>query len=457
MSKVLNSNNISGNKSGDISLDDISKYFDGYINDIDFDNFFFNNNKQNDKKNENKNTIGKNICPECEKDSIVEDHSAGIVVCTNCGTVLDGILDFNPEWKQFEEEDKSQARCGMPINIHLQQSSLGTSIGGMGKNRIKTLHIWNTVPYKERSLSNEFKKIREVCQKAEIYKCIEEDAINMYAKASQCKHSTGKNIGKYIITRGINRISISAGCLFFACIRRGMTRTSKEIALLYGIKDVDMHRGCKNLLKFLKIMKMDIKMGTSKPEHFVKRFCNELKIKNQYIDEAVKIASNLEKLNLASDHTPYSLAAASILLMANIHQINSISKRKLADQFNISDVTISKTLKEIEPYKYVLTDTNATEKLMIKIKKDMDNEKIPSEVLERMKKFGIDTNSQDNSANSQDNLTNSQENIETNKNTEILNKDYYIDDFKKIMKINDKLIKMNECNKTKSSVLTHKN
>ncbi len=51
----------------------------------------------------------------------------------------------------------------------------------------------------------------------------------MYASASKCKHATGKNIGKYVITRGTNRISISAGCVFFACIRRGMTRTSKEI------------------------------------------------------------------------------------------------------------------------------------------------------------------------------------------------------------------------------------
>ena len=374
------------NKTGmnNIKLDDINKYFDfeGYLESIDFE-------KKVNNQDKKEKSIG---CPSCNNDTLVEDSSLGIIVCTNpkCGQVADTLLDYNPEWKQYDDEDKSGGRCSMPINLHLPQSSLGTHISGMG--RIKTLHIWNSMPYKERSLNNEFKKIHEVCQKANILKCIEEDARNMYANASKCKHLTGKNIGKHVITRGTNRISISAGCVFYACIRRGMTRTPKEIATLYGIKDADMHKGCKNLLKFLKQMKMNIKMGTSKPEHFVKRYCNELKIKTLYADEAVKISKNLEKLNIASDHTPYSLAAASILLMAELNKLKTISRKKLASQFSISEVTISKTFKEILPYKNILINDDITDKIVIKINNDMKKEEVPLEVLERMKKLGITTN-----------------------------------------------------------------
>jgi len=277
----------------------------------------------------------------------------------------------------------------MPINVLLPQSSLGTSISGMGTNRLKILHGWNAMPYKERSLNKEFKKIHDVCQKGDILKCVEDDAKIMYKMTSECKHLSGKNMGKCIITRGINRISISAACVFFACIRKGVTRTSKEIATLYDIKDMEMNRGCKNLLKMLKIKKTNLRMVTSEPAHFIRRYCNELKIKNQYISEALKIATNVQKLNISSGHTPYSTAAASILLMAEMNKLSFITKKKLAAEFDISDVTIGKTLKEIYPHKHILINTEATDEIVSNIKKDLEIQKIPPEVLEKMKKFGI--------------------------------------------------------------------
>jgi transcription initiation factor TFIIB len=384
----------------DINIDEINKYFEGYNkgsdanfslcrSSIDFDDFIDNiSNKVNNKKTAIKHPE-EITCASCGSDAIIEDYSQGIMVCSDCGQVLENILDSFPEWKQFEDDDKAAGRCCAAVNPLLPQSSLGTTIAGMGKNRLKTLHGWNAMPYKERSLNNEFKKIRKVCDTLNILKCVEDDAKIMYKMGSECKHVDGKNEGKFIITRGINRISISAACLFFACIRNNVTRTSKEIALAYGIKDMEMNRGCKNLLKLLKARKMNLKMGTTKPEHFVKRYCDELKIKNIFAEEAIKISRNIEKLNIASDHTPYSLAAASILLMSELNNIRSITKKKLANEFEISEVTILKTYKEIEPYKHVLINNCATAEIVVKINDDLSKESVPPEVLARMKKFGI--------------------------------------------------------------------
>ena len=61
----------------------------------------------------------------------------------------------------------------------------------------------------------------------------------------------------------------------------------------------------------------------------------------------------------------------------------------MAGEFDISDVTIGKTLKEIAPYKQVLVDNEATETIVSRIKKDMETQTFSSEVLEKMKKFGI--------------------------------------------------------------------
>ena len=72
---------------------------------IDFDNLDEDSNegiKVNKKQSQNKN----NMCSNCNSnENIIEDFSLGIVVCKNCGQVLDSIIDANPEWRSFEDDN----------------------------------------------------------------------------------------------------------------------------------------------------------------------------------------------------------------------------------------------------------------------------------------------------------------------------------------------------------------
>lgn len=379
--------------STDVDFDELNKYYSEYIEGIDFSGMNTDDNKVNNLLSNKK----KDICQNCGNNQFVEDQSQGIVICINrsCGEVLRSIVDNNPEWKQFDDNDKAGARCTQAHNPLLPQSSLGTTISGFGRSRVKVLHTWAAMPYKERSLNNEFKKIHNVCQKYEILKCVEDDTKIMYKMANDCKHQSGKNKGKYIITRGVNRTSIIAGCLFFACLRKGVTRTSKEIGEMWGITEMEINRGCKNLLKLFKLREKEsnsnkrMTMGSTKPEHFIKRYCNELRIKSQYIDSALKIAINVEKLNIASGHTPLSSAAASILLMAELHNLTYITKKKLALEFNISDTTIYNTFKELEIYKHILINDHTTDEIVKQTNSALAQQLVPPEVIERMKKFSI--------------------------------------------------------------------
>lgn len=334
----------------------------------------------------------KDCCPKCLKtNTIVEDTIYSILVCTNCGQVTGNLVDQNPEWRQFEDDNgKTDSRCSMPVNRLLPQSSLGTTIGGNFKSRLKTLHTWSQMPYKERSLNAVFKIIQNKCQKGLIVKCIEDDAKIMYKSISECKHFRGKNKGKCVIIRGKNRESLIAACVFFACRRNGKTRSPKEIADLFELKYTEITKGCKNFLKLMKIRKLGINIGTSKPEHFVTRFCNELKIKRQYIDQAVQIAKNIRKLNIATVHTPFSIATSSILLMADLNDLKSITKKKLSNKFGVSEVTITKTFKTIEQYKRALINDKTTDQLVEIIKQNRIRDKIPDNILEKFKKFNIE-------------------------------------------------------------------
>jgi transcription initiation factor TFIIIB Brf1 subunit/transcription initiation factor TFIIB len=329
---------------------------------------------------------------DCGNNELIEDQSNGVLVCQKCGKVLEQMLDHSPEWKQYEDTNDNNARCSGAINPLLPTSSLGTSISGGFNNRMKTIHNWNAMIYKERSLNNEFKKIHCICQRYNILKCIEDDAKIMYKMASECKHTKGKNSGKPIITRGKNRVSISAACLYNACLKKGITYTPKEIADFYDIKQCEINKGIKNLRKLID-NNVSTKNNVSLPSQFIRRYCNNLKMLNCYAEEAVNVALNIEKLNIASDNNPFSLAATCILFVAESNKLKYITRKKLAAEFDISDVTINKTYKKIEVYKNIIFDKKKTDNLSKNIAAESlnhnNNDDIPDEVLKKMEQYGI--------------------------------------------------------------------
>jgi len=336
----------------------------------------------------NKNSNKEVFCSDCQNYELIdEDTSQGNYICKLCGVVLGYMLDYSPEWKQYEDGDVN-ARCSGYINPLLPISSMGTFISGSCSNRIKLINNWNSMQYKERSLNNEFKKIHNICQKYSILKCIEDDAKIMFKMISECRHENGKNKGKFVITRGKNRISISAACLYVSCSKKEIAYTPKEIADMYNITHSEMNKGIKNLRKLI-TNNSSTKNSVSHPSQFIKRYCNKLQILNCYNSEALTVATNVEALNIATEHNPFSIAAACIMLVVEKNKIKKITRKKLADEFEISDITIIKTFKKIEIYKKILFDKKLTDLYIKNFSEVETEEQIPDEVLIKMKEFGV--------------------------------------------------------------------
>src|SRR5579872_3899267 len=89
-----------------------------------------------------------NRCSECGATDFFEDYTRGMIYC-NCGQVIDSIFDNATERRNHDGDDNDNAKSGMVHNRLLPQSSLGTTV--TAKGRLKKLHIWNAMPYKERS------------------------------------------------------------------------------------------------------------------------------------------------------------------------------------------------------------------------------------------------------------------------------------------------------------------
>lgn len=329
------------------------------------------------------------LCPECGSDDFIEDYAKGMILC-HCGQVIDIIIDNGIERRNFDDDNDNNTKSCMIHNKLLPQSSLGTSVTARG--RLQKLHIWNAMPYKERSDNVMFKRIHAVCVANKICKKIEDDAKILCKRVSGTTHKDGKNKDKPIITRGCNRSGIVAGCLFIACRRNDETRAPIEIARYFDMDEKDVNKGLRSLLEILDDDHIIKDIGTSKVSHFIKRKCDNLGIKNINATIAETIAANLDKLNIASNHTTYSLAAATILLMADICDVKTITKKQLSKTFcGLSEVTIGKTYNQIKVLHNILTNTAKVHQIYSEMEKQKNKKIISKNVYDCMVKFNIDT------------------------------------------------------------------
>lgn len=331
--------------------------------------------------------IEENLCISCKSNKIINDTLNGVIVCTSCGQIQDTILNDNPEWRSYaDDNDPNTGRCSGPTNAFLPISSIGTTIGGNKRGRLQTLQSWTQMPYKEKSLYIVIKDIQAKCRDADILKCIEDDAKILYKNISTFCYVDEDNTKKNMITRGTNRRSLIAACVYFACKKNNKTRSAKEISQIFGLTQKDITRGCKNFMKLIREIKFNVEFKSSPPEDYVPRFCKELKLKQQFIDQAIKIAKNVQRINIATTHTPLSIATASILLTININDL-TITKKHLASKFKVSEVTISKAYKSIEQYRSILIDNKKIDDIVNQYEKQKQDVEVPEALKNRLEKI----------------------------------------------------------------------
>ena len=279
--------------------------------------------------------------------------SNGISVCKKCGKMSEKIIEHNAEWRYYGSDDSKSSdptRCGMPTNFLLKESSLGSAIAYGGINnpdmaKIRKYHIWNAMPYKERSLYNVFDAISVRSINSGIPACIIEDAKENY-----------KLLDESQISRGSNRKGLIAACIYNACKKRCVPRSAKEIAKIFNLNITNMTRGCKHFMDIMNMHKksdMNTAMKSTKPGDFVDRFCSNINISDDLKGLCVKITNKVDEYSLVSSNTPPSVAAGCIYMICNFCK-TGITKKDISQTCGISEVTISKCYKKISEYKKVL-------------------------------------------------------------------------------------------------------
>lgn len=290
---------------------------------------------------ENKNSLSTNDDEEtsmcsCGSINIVKDDN--VYTCKDCCSIVNKVIDFSAEWRYYGGDDSryvDPSRCGMPTNVLLPKSSLGSVVGGYIRDNkdmmcVKRLQIWNTMPYDERKLLSIFECFISKTNNHGIPSKVIHDAKVFYKEASSKK-----------ISRGDNNEGLIASCIYYSCLVNKVPRSMKEIATMFNISTVTLTKGNSRFQSLI-----PINIAASSPKDFISRFGSQLGMTMQHIKKCVKFTVFLEDNEIINDNSPTSSAAGIIAYYSNYNSLD-INKKQIATICSVSDVTITKCFKNI--------------------------------------------------------------------------------------------------------------
>ena len=264
-------------------------------------------------------------------------------ICNKCGTMADRFIDPGAEWRYFGNNDtrgKDPSRCGMPNNDLLPEGSLSTYVGlTSGKcnkhlMQITRYQLWNSMPYKERSLFNAIDHLTVKAVNYGVSPIIIDEAKVLYKRVCELQ-----------LSRGDNRTGLLASSIYIACKNNKVPRSAKEIADMFGIKTTTITRNCK---KFQELM--NLKLDSSLPSDYVGRFCSQLQLDAEMHAMCIKIVKRIQEDRLMVENSPPSIVAGCIFLVTTLGK-SSLCKKQIAETCGVSEVTVNKCFKKITSLK----------------------------------------------------------------------------------------------------------
>lgn len=313
---------------------------------------------ENDIKNENAEKLecisskiqDREFCDQCN--FILQYSDEGFLACTNdkCGIIYKDSLDQSAEWRYYGADDNQHGdptRCGMPTNPFLEESSFGCKVITCGKTSYETRKLrryteWQSIPYDEKAMYEEFQRIIVYAQNAGISKKIVDDAIKYHKKISEHEQSF----------RGDNKSGLIIASIYISFRINKYPRTAKELAAMFNVDVGIATKGCKIALSILNELEFDsdndkTNFVKTTPIDFIERYCSRLNINAELTQLCKFISMKIEKENLMQSNTPNSIAAGIVYFICKSCGLN-ITKFDVKNVSELSEVTINKCSKTLE-------------------------------------------------------------------------------------------------------------
>lgn len=224
--------------------------------------------------------------------------------------------------------------------------------------RIRQYHLWNIMPYRERTLWTVFEMLQVRASNAGVSAAIVEETKQLYAQVSPL-----------CICRGQQKDALLAACLYESLKRHDTPRRPVEIAEMFQIDVKLITRGVKQFSDLLEShLHSSTPTQTSSVEkkaetpstsfrHYLEPAIYRLEtpraLHGQILEFALKLGMAVDELGICPETTPSSLAASALALTCKRMNLDK-SNADVAKVCSISVATLQKCLKRIDTWHPVL-------------------------------------------------------------------------------------------------------
>ena len=272
------------------------------------------------------------ICEKCQaKDSFIEDYAEGIVVCTNCGLVLEeNIIADEYEKRTFETDNNEIKRVGPPTRPE-QATESGTFlvIRENGHTKRKTIYTKQTKIFKN------FKRIYKLLSSADVFPSLIEKTKEAYKELAKIKNFQGRNLNHIIIA-----------LLYYVYRKKGIAKTFKDVANMFPSVTERQVKRAFNDIKSDVVDYDDEDELISMEKNFIKMYIERDESKYEAKMLSYKIIKNINDNAILEGKSPITVAGLSLMLSYKLLNDNSDNFKDFFSTF-ATKASLKRSFKEI--------------------------------------------------------------------------------------------------------------
>lgn len=271
-------------------------------------------------------------CPECNSTKSKIDRERGEIICVGCGLVIEeNMIDFNKEWKDFDDKEEKRTRVGAPLTYTKPNQGLGTQIGNYKdfqkakqKNKLIRMMRWQyRLTTLEKNLKLALAHLKQMSSFLKLPAFIEEEAARIYTIIAKNGFIKGRTIE-----------FIMVGALYASCRKHDLPRTLDELSEASGFDKKEIIKSCKFISRTL-----SLKFLPTKPINFISKFASKLNITPETESNAINILEEADEKGIINGKAPTGMVAAS-LYIATLLNCEKRTQREIADVVGVTEVTI---------------------------------------------------------------------------------------------------------------------
>jgi transcription initiation factor TFIIB len=314
-------------------------------------------------------------CEGCgaQGDSVLID---GLIVCTKCNTVNDRQLDYSAEWRSYGAEDGriNPMRCcpasttlGSVVSVaprrrasHWQNRTEATAAASAASERmgrsVYRYQLWSTVSYRDRVLNNVFESISTHMTLNGMPMYLLEEAKSAY------RHVMDSGV------RGHTRAALVAACVYVACSRCEVPRSTKEMSAIFNVATKALIKACRAVDAILTesaappVEREDEQekeaAASSTPLDYAGRFCSKLSMSPESLREVRRVLEIVEECSLVCNAMPPTITAGAIFLVVKARSL-CVTAEEIGRVSLMSPVTVVKMAKRLQAHQELLGVTIA--------------------------------------------------------------------------------------------------